>query len=45
MKLAELEAKEIQNDNIEHLENLNREMGSLTSSNENQLQTNNDINA
>ena len=45
MKLAELEAKEIQNDNIEHLENLNREMGSLTFSNENQLQTNNDINA
>ena len=30
MKLAELEAKEIQNDNIAHLENLNKDMGNLS---------------
>lgn len=37
MKLAELEAKELQNENIEHLENLNRDMGNLATKNENQI--------
>lgn len=33
---AEHEAKEIQNDNISHLDSLNKEMGNLSSNNETQ---------
>ena len=42
--MAEQEAIEIQNDNIEKLDNLNQEMGGLQNTNENEKQVCKDLN-